>query len=681
MLTFRVQSTFFVFICLLATLISCAPPARYTPSFHVIMKSLDVTSLQGRRIVIDPGHGGRFTGAVGVQGLRESDINLTVGLHLWGLLKQAGADAIITRSADIDLCTPGSADLSEDLMARARLSNDFKADLFVSIHHNSNTYDRKKDETEIYYKLMDPGASRDLATCVSQELKKERSLPQVFVFPGNYRVLRNTQAVAILGEASFISNEENEKRLSRANHLTQEAEGYFLGILTYFQKGIPKISDCQPDNVTLHDAFPRLQAKIMGGENGRTIDPKTPHLRLDGEVVSASFDPQTEIISYRPDKPLKNGWHTFAVEARNMNGNASWSSPVCFCISLPPATITVSPAFASLPADGKSSTCIQVEVLDHYDNPVIDNTVIELKAFAGKIDRPMAKTANGRAVAYFVSSKRPKEALIEARSNAISGKTIIECGPVDAALMRIAVYDNNHAPLNKVSVQGKDALLGISNEEGLVFINNPEAGESGIRISKPGYETAERTVVFIKGIAKEETFTLTPREHGLFLGEKFVLDPEPWDENSIADGGEANFLVARKLQALLEEAGALTLLTGNSPAEHLTPEDRVITGEKFAGDYFITIAHRKGMPSTSHYFLSRPGKNLAQAIAGVMKSELQCKDVTAQEGLDFTIIQPSATSLLVNFGENKKIKESPVDLKARCIYQGLIEFLTRRKER
>ena len=90
-----------------------APPPSNTPPFRVKMEARDFTPLKGRRIVIDPGHGGRFSGAVGMQGLREADINLAVGLHLWGLLKQAGAEAIMTRSADVDLCPPGSTALRE----------------------------------------------------------------------------------------------------------------------------------------------------------------------------------------------------------------------------------------------------------------------------------------------------------------------------------------------------------------------------------------------------------------------------------------------------------------------------------------------------------------------------------------------------------------------------------------
>ena len=689
MLKFRIQHPVLVLISLFITLTSCAPLPPTTPPFRVKMEALDFSSLKSRRIVIDPGHGGKFVGAVGMQGLRESDINLAVGLHLWGFLKQAGAEVIMTRSADVDLCPPGSTALNEDLMTRAQLSNNFKADLFISIHHNSNTYDRGKNETQVYYKLMDPGASQDLANCVAQELKKGQSLTEVSVFPGNYRVLRNTQALAILGEASFISNKENEKRLTLANQLRREAEDYFLGILTYFQKGIPEISDYQPHDATLHTAFPQLQTKIVGGKEGKAIDPKTLQLSLDGIVVPASFDPRNEIITYRPDKPLKNGWHTFCVQARNLNGNASWINPVRFCTSLPAAQVMVSSAFSSLPADGKSSTCIQVEVLDCYDNPVIDDTVIELKTFAGKLDRRVVNTANGRGIAYFVSPRRPEEALIEARCDRKIGKTIIKCEPIDDALMRISVNDINQKPLDRVTVRGGNTLLGISDKEGLVFIKTHEAGENPITLTKPGYETIERSIAFTTGIFKEETFTLTPKEDGCLLEKKIILDPEPWDEKTekifglAADHEEANLLVAQKLQALLEEAGAITLLTRNSLEEHPTPGDRVIAGEKFGGEYFMTITHRKGTPYAAHYFLSQPGKKLAQAIANAMKRKLEFKNVTVQEGLDFTIIHPSSTSVLINFGEghlNKEAKEKAIEQEARCVYQGLVEFLKNKKQ-
>ena len=688
MIKFRFRYYVFVLICLILFLIGCVPPPPYTPPFRVKIESLDVTPLQGRRIVIDPGHGGQFSGAVGIHGLRESDINLAVALHLWGLLKQAGAEALLTRSADVDLCPSGSTVLGEDLTARTQLSNNFNADLFISIHHNSNTNDREKNDVQVYYKLMDPGPSQDIANCVAQELKRGQSLDEASVLPGNYRVLRYTQALAILGEASFLSNRKNEERLSLSNQLRREAEDYFLGILTYFQKGIPEISDYQPNNATIDNALPQLRGKIIGGKAEEAIDPATPKLYLDEALVPASFDPHNGIITYSPDKPLKNGWHTFFAQARNLNGNASWIKPVHFCISLPPAKILVSSVFQSLPSDAKSSTRVQVEVLDQYGNPVIDGTLVELKAFAGRLDNRVINTTNGRGFTYFFATNNPREALIEAKCGAISGKIIIKCGLIDDALVRITIKDAHQKPLDMVMVRGGDALLGISDEEGLVFIKSNETGESSITLSKPGYESQKCTISFTKGGVKEETFILKPKVNGLLLGKKFILDPEPGDARVEkvfglnGDYEEINFLVAQKVQALLEEAGAITVLTRNSLEEHLTPGDRVIAGEKFSGEYFITITHRKGISYAAHYFLSKTGKNLAQAMAQTMSKELKVKKVNVQEGLDFTIIHTSSTSVLINFGEehlSKEAKEEIIEQEARCIYQGLVEFLKGRR--
>ena len=66
---------------------------RARAAYVDLQESLDVdtVALHGRVIVIDPGHGGGFRGALGQDGLAESDVNLAVSLFLWGLLREAGA--------------------------------------------------------------------------------------------------------------------------------------------------------------------------------------------------------------------------------------------------------------------------------------------------------------------------------------------------------------------------------------------------------------------------------------------------------------------------------------------------------------------------------------------------------------------------------------------------------------
>lgn len=88
--------------------------------------------LLNRTVVIDPGHGGIYSGGVHY-GLREADINLSVALKLHKRLVMFGAKAILTRKQDVNLAPPGS-NLNTDLQARVAVDKNLAADIFVSLH-------------------------------------------------------------------------------------------------------------------------------------------------------------------------------------------------------------------------------------------------------------------------------------------------------------------------------------------------------------------------------------------------------------------------------------------------------------------------------------------------------------------------------------------------------------------
>src|ERR1700743_234866 len=81
-------------------------------------------------IVVDAGHGGTQDGAIGVCGVKEKDVTLGISRHLVTLLEESGkVHAIATREGDATV----------DLKQRAQFANDAKADMFVSVHANSNS--------------------------------------------------------------------------------------------------------------------------------------------------------------------------------------------------------------------------------------------------------------------------------------------------------------------------------------------------------------------------------------------------------------------------------------------------------------------------------------------------------------------------------------------------------------
>jgi N-acetylmuramoyl-L-alanine amidase len=87
-------------------------------------------------IVIDPGHGGIFPGTHGLISV-EKNINLEVGLKLGEAIKEAFPEINVVYTRTTDACSGNATNLRDDLQNRARIANEAKGDLFISIHSNA----------------------------------------------------------------------------------------------------------------------------------------------------------------------------------------------------------------------------------------------------------------------------------------------------------------------------------------------------------------------------------------------------------------------------------------------------------------------------------------------------------------------------------------------------------------
>ena len=123
---------------------------------------------------------------------------------------------------------------------------------------------------------------KDLDGIVSKE---ELASDSASVLPGNYHVLRNTDATAILGEASFISSKTNEKELSFQRTAMREAKGYFLGIIDYFSKGIPEVALVEPENIILKTAKPLVRAHIDPGSENTSVSRKDITMTVNNKKI------------------------------------------------------------------------------------------------------------------------------------------------------------------------------------------------------------------------------------------------------------------------------------------------------------------------------------------------------------------------------------------------------------
>ena len=174
--------------------------------------------LKDFKICLDPGHGGQ--GHIsdykrGPTGVREADVNLQVALHLRDMLQKVGATVVMTRIDDSYV----------SLATRSQIANESGAHFFISLHHNGID-NPKTNYTSTWYHgdADDSRQSLDLARYIQHEVSDALRLPSSpatglysdkLVTASGFGVLRLTECPAVLCEASFLSNPEEEARLKK----------------------------------------------------------------------------------------------------------------------------------------------------------------------------------------------------------------------------------------------------------------------------------------------------------------------------------------------------------------------------------------------------------------------------------------------------------------------------------
>lgn len=187
--------------------------------------------LAGKVICLDPGHGGSDPGAIGPSGTLEKDNTLAIALLLREKLESNGCTVLMTRDSDIDVFSP-DASANEELGARVDAANEAGADIFISIHNDSFTNSSASGTTCFHYGRDE---SIKLATCLQKKLVEELGTKDRGVRFGSFYVIRYTNMPAVLVEAAFISNPEEELVLASSDGRVKIAQSIFEGIMKYFK--------------------------------------------------------------------------------------------------------------------------------------------------------------------------------------------------------------------------------------------------------------------------------------------------------------------------------------------------------------------------------------------------------------------------------------------------------------
>ncbi|KAB8317746.1 N-acetylmuramoyl-L-alanine amidase [Tolypothrix campylonemoides VB511288] len=174
-------------------------------------------------IVVDPGHGGKDSGALGIGGIREKDIILPIGKRVAEILQRNGLQAVLTRDSDYFVTLQGRVDIAER-------SN---ADVFVSVHANSAGADRPEvSGLETYY--YDNGLG--LARIVHNSILRSVNVRDRGVRKARFYVLRRNSMPAILVEAGYLTGREDASKLPNKLYQNQMAEAIARGVIQYLKQ-------------------------------------------------------------------------------------------------------------------------------------------------------------------------------------------------------------------------------------------------------------------------------------------------------------------------------------------------------------------------------------------------------------------------------------------------------------
>jgi N-acetylmuramoyl-L-alanine amidase len=174
-------------------------------------------------VVIDAGHGGHDPGTISTSGIQEKNINLQVASKVADLLQQRGIGVLMTRQDDRFI----------ELEERAEIANRRNADLFVSIHCDSNP-DRSRQGFTTYVAKGASSESNHAAGEITQALAAT-SAESHGIHDAVYKVLVNTSGPAVLVEIGYLSNVQDCARLRDGAYQNRLAQAIANGILSYIR--------------------------------------------------------------------------------------------------------------------------------------------------------------------------------------------------------------------------------------------------------------------------------------------------------------------------------------------------------------------------------------------------------------------------------------------------------------
>ncbi|MFP3728385.1 N-acetylmuramoyl-L-alanine amidase [Priestia filamentosa] len=190
------------------------------------------SSIKNRTVILDAGHGGKDSGAIGTDGTQEKSITLAIALKTKAELQRNGYNVVMTRETDRK-CLNDSSQQSE-LKCRVNVATKNRGDIFVSIHANQGV---NASGSETYYnKSRSPYAtqSNKLATYIHNNYQPAFGSKDRGVRDAEFYVIKYNTMPSVLLEIGFLSNSHDLANMKSPTMQQRVASSIAKGVNQYF---------------------------------------------------------------------------------------------------------------------------------------------------------------------------------------------------------------------------------------------------------------------------------------------------------------------------------------------------------------------------------------------------------------------------------------------------------------
>lgn len=181
-------------------------------------------------VVLDAGHGSSDSGKVGINGVLEKDINLSISKKTKKYLEKRGIRVVMTRDKDESLAEGENGNRKvQDMKARVKRINDTKPDLAVSIHQNSYHEESIHGAQVFYYEHSESG-EKDARILQEALLAVDPDNTRQVKANTTYYLLKRTEVPILIVECGFLSNQEEAEKLASEDYQKEIAKAIANGI-------------------------------------------------------------------------------------------------------------------------------------------------------------------------------------------------------------------------------------------------------------------------------------------------------------------------------------------------------------------------------------------------------------------------------------------------------------------